>query len=145
MKKFLVLIVTLFVAVTLSAQLATIAIPKGETYKSLPTAYTITGTTAGYFQINAGQVYPTTQDYIVQLDSVSGNHTNVAVVLQGRKFTNAAWTTIATANWKGTTKDTTIVISNNTANRYIQYKVLYTGTGTGVTRIKNQEIKLYLE
>ena len=145
MKKFLFLIVMLFVTVALSAQLATLAIPAGQTYKIYSTSHNITNTTAGYFLYNAIQQVPTTQDYIVRLDSVSGNHTNVAVVLQGQKFPESAWTTIATVNWKGTTKDTTILIINATENRYMNYKVTFTGTGSGVTSIKNQKFKLYFE
>lgn len=145
MKKILFLIAVLFVAVSATAQLATLAIPAGQTYKTYSTTHTITNTTAGYFLYNAIQQVPTTQDYIVRLDSVSGNHTNVAVVLQGQKFPESAWTTIATVNWKGTTADTTILISNATANRYMNYKVTFTGTGSGVTSIKNQKFKLYFE
>lgn len=145
MKKILFLIAILFLAVSATAQLATLAIPAGQTYKTYPTTHTITNTTAGYFLYNAIQQVPTTQDYIVRLDSVSGNHTNVAVVLQGQKFPESAWTTIATVNWKGTTADTTILISNATANRYMNYKVTFTGTGSGVTSIKNQKFKLYFE
>ena len=77
---------------------------------------------------------------------MSGNHTNVAVALYGAKFATSAYSAIGSAvNWKGTTGDTTIVISNATANRYRYYKIVVTGTGTGVTKIDSQELKLYAE
>lgn len=144
MKKFILLIMALVVTVAAMSQLATRVIPQNGSYADIPTAYNITNTTAGYFLINTFQVRSlTTRDYIVQLDSVSGTHTNVAVVLAGRKFPNSAWATLATVNWKGTTKDTTILINDTVVAGYREYKVTYTGTGTGVTRVKNQEFKLW--
>lgn len=144
MKKLL-LFLAIMVAFVANAQLVTRTLGAGVTYDFNAAAYTITNTTAGFTLYKVGPHYPTTQDYIVRLDSVSGNHTNVAVVLRGRKFDGAAWTTISTVNWKGTTADTTIVISNATAARYRDFSVLFTGTGTGVTRASNHGLKLYLE
>ena len=54
-------------------------------------------------------------------------------------------TQIATATWKGTTADTVIILSNTTANRYRYFKITLTGTGTGVTKVSDQELKLWRE
>jgi len=57
------------------------------------------------------------------------------------------WTIIGSAvNWKGTTADTTILISNATANRYSLYKTVVTGTGAAsTTKIDVMGLKLHLE
>lgn len=148
MKKLFLILAVIFAVVSVSnAQLGTTVMNAGTTYAKVVSDYNITNTTAVYYQFKAGQHYPTTQDYVVNLDSISGNHTNVAVALYGQKSDlKGDWTAIGAAiNWKGTTADTTIIISNSTANRYRNYKITFTGTGTGVTKIDTQELKLYLE
>lgn len=153
MKKVLFLFVMLFSLVVAQAQVATTSILIPNTFGSIvsPTAaasiYKITGSTAGYLQFNAAQNYPSTQDFVVKLDSVSGNHTNVAIAIYGQKSTlKGDWTQIgSTVNWKRTTKDTTIVISNASANRYQNFKYLFTGTGTGVTKLTTAYLKLWLD
>jgi len=145
MKKFILFIVALFTVFVAQAQLATVQLQLPQTYVAIETDYTVTNTTAGYMLFKAEKHQPATQDYVCHLDSTSGDHTNVAVVLSARKFPETSFTTISTVNWKGTTSDTTIVISNATANRYRDYKVTLTGTGTGVTTLAWQRFKLYLE
>lgn len=144
MKKLLFLISILFVFVTTQAQTVNLAMPDGSTYMSVITDYNLTNTTVRNFIYLAPQDFAATQDYLIQLDSVSGNHTNVAVALYGAKFGTSAYSAIGSAvNWKGVSSDTTIVISNATANRYRYYKVVVTGTGTGVSKVDAQELKLY--
>lgn len=144
MKKLLFFLISVLFVSVVSAQ--TILVNKPETYKAYTTDVTVTNTTAKTVYFDGKQDFKTTQDYLCQLDSTSGNHTNVAVALYGQKFETAVWTQIgSTVNWKGTTADTTIVISNATANRYRKYKVTFTGTGAGVTTVDSQEFKLYLE
>lgn len=146
MKKVLFIFALVFAVFASMAQMATVNLPTEKTYAIVTTDYNVTNTTATYLLINAPQHQPTTQDVIVQLDSLSGNHTNVAVAVYGRKSDATAWVQIgSTVNWKGTTADTTIAVSNTTANRYRSYKIQYTGTGTGVTKIDAQEFKLYRE
>jgi hypothetical protein len=145
MKKFITILVLVIAAMTASAQTYNIAI-SGKTYALQATDYTVTNTTAVNLIWFAANDFPATQDYLIQLDSVSGNHTNVAVALYGAKFVTGAYSAIGSAvNWKGTTPDTTIIISNATANRYRYYKVVVTGTGTGVSKVDSQELKLYQE
>ena len=129
----------------LSAQLVTVKMPASQTYVEISTDYTITNAVAGYYLINAAKDYYTAQDIVIQLDSTSGDHTNVAVQLQGRKTDNSAWANIGSAvNWTGATGDTTIVYTNATEVGYRSFKLLFTGTGTGVTTIDNVEFKLWL-
>lgn len=146
MKRIIFLISAMLMIVSFAkAQTLTVDMNK-VTYAVIDANYNATNTTEVWFKFSAPKDFPTTQDFRVELDSLSGNHTNVAVALYGRKFSGDGWTAIgSTVNWKGTTADTTIIISNATANRFREYKVGFTGTGTGVTKIDKQEFKLYLE
>ena len=148
MKKF-ILFIALILSFAVSAQtLLTSNLTPGTTYVNVATDYSLAIAAPGVWLINAPQHYPTTQDLIVKLDTIVGtNPTNVAVALFGRKSTLSAYVAIGSAvNWKLSTKDTVIVISNATANRYRDYKVTYTLTGTGsVAGLKNQEFKLFLD
>lgn len=146
MKKIIALFaIMLTLAVTVNAQLTTSVLDKTKTYVEVTTDYTLTNTTAAYWQINAQNDWMSAQDVIVNLDSASGNHTNVAVALYGRKSDQTStWTAIGSAvNWKGKTSDTTIIISNTTEVGYRQFKVTFTGTGNGTTTISNMEFKLW--
>lgn len=153
MKKVLFLLLMLFSLVVAQAQVATVNVLIPNTYgiAQSPTAvasiYKITNTTAGYVLFKAAMNNGSKQDLVVKLDSVSGNHTNVAVQLQGQKSAlKGDWTNIGSAvNWKGTTADTVIVISNSTFNYYQNFKVVYTGTGVGVTKLTSASLKLWLE
>jgi hypothetical protein len=152
MKKFIsILFLFAFTIVFATAQSVTLptmdSYVKGGTYQIINTDYTLTNATARTFIYTAPQPEPTTQDYVVKLDSLTGNHTNVSVALWGQKSSvKADWTQIgSTVNWIGTTVDTTIIISNATANRYRNYKAVITGTGTGTTRVDVQELKLFKE
>ena len=121
---------------------------KNATAQTVVTDYTLTATTVRNFIWTAPQPKPTTQDFVINLDSLTGNHTNVAVALYGQKSQyKGDWTQIgSTVNWKGTTADTTILISNATANRYSLYKTVVTGTGAAsTTKIDVMGLKLYLE
>jgi hypothetical protein len=143
-KLFLVLLLAVF-AIASYAQDATLYANEPVTYISSSVDVTVTNTTAVEVYIEGQQHMPATQDYLVQIDSTSGNHTNVAIELYGQKFNTGAWAQIgSTVNWTGSS-DTTVIISNATANRYRRYKAKFTGTGTGVSTIDSQEFKLYRE
>ncbi len=145
MKKLIAIFAILTLTISVNAQMLTTQLQRGQTYTEVTTDYTLTNTTAKYWQINALMDEMTAQDVIVHLDSLAGDHTNVAVALSGRKSDQTStWTAIgSTVNWKGTTADTTIIISNTTENGYRQYKLTFTGTGTGTTTIANMELKLW--
>lgn len=144
MKKILFFLMLMVSFIAINAQTVNLTMPADATYYGVTTDYNLTSTTVRNFVYLAPQDFAATQDYLIQLDSVSGNHTNVAVALYGAKFATTAYSQIgSTVNWKGVSADTTIVISNASANRYRYYKVVVTGTGTGVTKIDSQELKLY--
>lgn len=144
-KLILIALLGLFTFVS-NAQQATAYISAEGSFVSVSTDYVLTDATVAYTLFKAPQHWTTTQDFLCNLDSLSGNHTNVEVALFGRKFNTSPWVAIGSAvDWAGTTSDTTIVISNTTANRYRDYKVQYTGTGTGTTTIDLQELKLFRE
>jgi len=146
MKKFFVLLISLVaIFATSQAQMLSTTMPPAQTWATVATNYTLTDAVAQYWFISAPKDYYTAQAVVVELDSLSGNHTNVAVQLQGRySSSSATWNNIGSAvNWKGTTADTTIVILNATENGYREFKLLFTGTGTGTTRIDNMQFKMW--
>jgi hypothetical protein len=146
MKRILILLAfILSFTIVVDAQMRTSNLRSGVTYVEVTTDYTLTNTVPQYWQINAGQNYYTAQTCVIHLDSLAGNHTNVAVQLQGRVSTTAStWVNIGSAvNWTGTTSDTTIIYTNATENLYREFKLLFTGTGTGTTTISNMEFKQY--
>jgi hypothetical protein len=143
MRKLILIFAFVVVAITLSAQTATISM---NTYakKVVDANYTLTNGVADTFLFNANRSYPVTQTYSVNLDSLTGNHTNIAVALYGSELGTVTWTQVgSTINWLGKSGgvgglDTTIIISNTTANKYNYYRAIITGTGTGTTRIDQQ-------
>lgn len=150
MKKLILLIVAL-VGITI-AQAQTVSIPAptvaGTTYQVAPTTYNVTNTLGRTFKWSLPLAWPATQSYTVKMDSISGNHTAMVVTLWGQtSAVKGDSTSIATKTWYGTrlqgSPDTTITLANTTANRYIKYYVTFKGTGTGVTRVTSQELKLF--
>lgn len=134
-------------AISEAQTVALVNLTGGATYRDYATDYTLTNTTVRTFTITAADLHQmAAQDLIINIDSASGNHTNVAIAFYGRKsIYTASWTQIgSTVNWTGTTSDTTVTISNTTEAGYRYYKWTLTGTGTGTTTISNQEIKLWL-
>ena len=148
MKK-IILFLAFMVGFAVSAQtLLTSQILIPNTYVNVATDYNLAVAAPGVWLVTAPQNNPTTQDFTCSLAKITGTApTNVAVALFGRKSTLSAYVQIgSTVNWKLTTNDTIIVLSNATANRYREYKATYTLTGTSsVVGIKNQEFKQYLE
>jgi hypothetical protein len=153
MKKFIFLLIALITVFSVSAQ--TVALPKmqaGFTWAAVTTPYQLSVATVRNFTIAAPQLYATTQDFIVELDTVAGTptqHATVSVALFGQKSAIAGdWTAIGSAKiWHNTTTDTVIILSNATANRYSNYKITYTGSNTSgaKSQITQQYLKLYLE
>ena len=131
-----------------TAQTATFAkLPVDQTMQTINTNYTLTNAVVSWFLFTAKKNEPTTQDYQVNLDSLSGNHTNIAIKLYGKKFTGDSWTQIGeTVNSTGSiTHTATETISNAGSNRYRYYKAEFTGTGTGTTTIDWQKFKQWIE
>lgn len=133
-----------FTVIAINAQTATFA--TNGTYGQYTVVQTLTNTTAKWFQVNGYTDWITSIDFQCHLDSTSGNHTNVAVSLYGRKFSTDSWTAIgSTVNWKGTTADTTITISTTSGSRWREYKLNYVGTGTGTSSVTWQKFKLWYQ
>ena len=135
-------ILLVFAVATASGQMLTTSLGNEITYAKITTDYTLTNTTARFWQVETAADYYNAQNFIVNLDSAGGNHTNVALVVYGRISDLDTWTVIGdTINWVGTTSDTTIKFTNATEVAYKQFKLLFTGTGTGVTTISQMEFQ----
>ena len=121
MKKILILLVLLISTVVVNAQTkiqeTSILIPNTFGSITSPTAaasiYKITNATAGYTLTKASMNNGSKQDFVIKLDSVSGNHTNVAVAVYGQKSAlKGDWTQIGpTVKRNSTTNDVVIFIS----------------------------------
>jgi hypothetical protein len=132
MKKLMIVLALMFTVMISSAQIATIDIPKGTSYYNYPTDVTLTNNTQKYFVFNIQSDNYTAQAFIVHLDSLAGNMTSCAVNLSGRVSNQTAtWTSIGTITWGGTTADTTIIYLNATESAFRQFKLNFTGGGTG--------------
>ena len=145
MKKLIFIMIFGLLAMFVNAQLATINVESSKTTAIVTTPYTLTNTTAGYVVFNAPQAWTTTQDFTVTFHKASGTPTRVNVVLYGQKTSDTPWVSIATGFWKVTTADTVMTLSNATANRYVNYKALFTPVGTGTSTITKQYFKLYFQ
>ena len=144
MKKLILILAIALVAFAARGQTATYGIDKDKTHSITTTDYTLTNTTVSWFLWNIVPQTPLTQDFQCILDSLAGNHTNVAVALYGKKFSGDSWTQIGSTS-NSTAGTDTVTISNTVPNRYRFYKSEFTGTGTGTTTISSQELKIYKE
>lgn len=149
MKTLFLFIALMFTFVISNAQTATIKpTVTGGTYAEYTTDVTLTDATAKWFQFNFEPTQYNAQNFVVQLDSLTGNHTNVSVALYGRISDQQGWTAIGSAiNWTGVHRsvgaDTTILFTASTETAYRQFKLLFTGTGTGTTNIMYQAVKIW--
>jgi hypothetical protein len=142
MKKLFFVLALMFAFAISEAQIATINVPKGNTYVEYTTDVVLTDAVVKYFVFNAPQDYYTAQSFIVHLDSLAGNMTSCTVALLGRiSDQTATWTSIGSIKWGSTTADTTIIYVNATENGYRQFKLSFTGAGTGTSTIANTEFK----
>jgi hypothetical protein len=143
MKKLIIFFILIIAAIVSNAQTAEYSIKRYNTL-NVTTDYVITNAVADTFIIYAPRNYPCTQAYSVNLDSTSGDHTNIATSLYG-SLLGVTYTQIgSTDNWTGTNEGTTTVtISNSTANRYNYYMVIFVGTGTGTTTIDWQRFQIW--
>lgn len=145
MKRIIYILALLVTITTANSQTATFSFgSKDNTICEKETNYTITNTTATWFLFQGAKDYSCTQDFQCKLDSLAGNHTNIAVSLYGRKFSSDSWTQIG-STYNSTANSEVITISNTVHNRYREYKVLFQGTGTGTTTIDYQYLKVWLE
>ena len=144
MKAIISIIVCLFLFVGVQSQTKNGTIATGNSYIDLNfnAADTVAAGQPAYdIIVFSAQHYPTTQDLLVKLDSISTP--GATVTLTGSKF-GTTYAAIDSATWAGSTADTTIVISNTTANRYRYYKVTVTRTA-GKAAISDFKFKQYFE
>ena len=145
-KVFLMVLFVIGMITTTFAQDATVNVPIEKTYESYMTDISVGSGATKWVLINTDQHYPTTQDLIIHLDSVSGGAHTTTVKLFGTKFTTEGWTQIgSTVTWKATTADTTIVVSNATAARWRAYKVEVVNASGDVTTIDYLKFKFWRE
>lgn len=144
--KLIAFCVLLIASANIAAQTVTIPVGIDKSSVFVTQDYTLTNTTSRCFIIPASMEGAATQDLVINIDSLTGNHTNVAVSFWGKKSSLSPDSTQIgnTINWKGTTRDTTITISNASANRFNTYTLKLTGTGTGTTKIDSWFLKLYV-
>jgi hypothetical protein len=146
MKKLFFLMFGLLFFFAVQSQDKKRSIKTGETYVSITdfsAKDTLTENKTTYvIQVESPQRFKTTQDVLLKLDSISTP--NVTIQLQGSKF-GADWTDIGSAVvWSGSTGDTTIIISNVTANRYRAYKTNIS-RNAGDAKITAFEFKEFFE
>lgn len=140
----MLIIALMFTYVISNAQMLTTNLGDDQTYVKVTTDYVLSNNVAKYWQINTNPKYYNAQTFVVNLDSTSGNHTNIAVVFAGRvSDIDPTWTTISTTNWRCTTADTTFVVTTATETLYRQFKLTFTGTGTGTSTIDAMVFKQY--
>ena len=143
MKRLFVIMGIMLIASMAYPQMLTTHGSKGQTYFNIATDYTLTNTTARYWEIITPQDWPTAQVATVAMSGVT-THTAVALNLYGSVSDRAAWVAIgSTVTWCTTTHDTVVVISNTTENTYRFFKLVFTPTGSTTTTIKNMEFKQY--
>ena len=144
MRAIISIIMCLFLFVGVQSQTKNGTITTGNSYIDLNfnAADTVAAGQPAYdIIVFSAQHYPTTQDLLVKLDSISTP--GATVTLTGSKF-GTTYAAIDSATWAGSTADTTIIISNTTANRYRYYKATVTRTA-GKAAISDFKFKQYFE
>ena len=148
MKKITLLFALLMGFMFMNAQIATLNLPSGRTYVEYKTDVVLTNAVAQNFRINAGQNWHTSPYVVFSVDSTSGDHTALVIVFAGRISDETdVWTQISTVTWDmdhvGSAADTVIITGAAAETYYRQYRVLFTGAGTGTSTITNFEFKQY--
>lgn len=139
-----IIILMIAFAIPASAQMKTSKLSKNKSYVFSTTDYTLTNTTARYWQIETQPEWYSAFQVGMTLDSASGDHTNVQIICYTRLNAVDTWTSTGdTVNWVGSTADTNIIITNGTEIADRHWKILFTGTGTGTTTIDSLTFKRY--
>jgi len=130
---------------TLDAQSYTLYNRGEQTYYTSTEDVTITDEVAVELWIKSNTKWPTTQHILIDCDSVSGNHTAMVMTLFGRNFDDAAWVSLASsANVdQGVDSKIDITSTSTTETRWTQFKIVLTGTGTGVSKVNKLDFKLF--
>jgi hypothetical protein len=141
MKKLFLIFALMFTFAVISfAQNVTLYMGENQEYVKYTTDVTLTATTPVWYLFKTATDWPTTQHFIVDFDSVSGDHTAVTATLFGRNFDDAAWTSITTTIVDGGVNSAIdITGTNTTETRWRQFKLNLVGTGVGVSTIDKVE------
>jgi len=148
MKKITLLIVLVMGFMFMNAQIATLNLNSGNTYKEYTTDVVLTNAVAQYFIVKAGQNWHTSPYIAVAVDSTTGNHTSLNIALTGRLTDQTTvWTAISDVTWDmdhvGSAADTIIITGAAAETFYREYKITFTPVGTGTSTITNFEFKQY--
>ena len=148
MKKLVLFIGLLMAFTVVNAQISTLNLNSGQTYAEYTTDVVLTNAVAQNFRINAAQNWMTSPYIAVAIDSTSGNHTSLNIVLAGRMSDQTTvWTSISDVTWDmdhaGSAADTIIITGASAETFYRQYRVTFTPVGTGTSTITNFEFKQY--
>ncbi len=145
MKRLILIITVLFMSAVAMAQGGTAGLNVENTFYqwTLSDADTVSGTSAATYALEINKQHPTTQDVLLTLDSIDAPA--VSIQLKGKKFAENDYSNIGSAvEWAGTSEDTTITISNATANRYRYIGLTVTAT-SGKAQLTKLKEKIYLE
>jgi type IV secretory pathway ATPase VirB11/archaellum biosynthesis ATPase len=143
MKKLILIMLFTVAMFAVKAQTATYQIAPNLTFQNVATDYTLTDAVAQYFVFKAEKNVPIAIDYQVLLTKGTGSQTETTVVLSGRKFSSDTWTDIVTALSGTITTTALVTLTFPGANQYREFKVAFTGEGTGTTTISNQQFKIW--
>ena len=145
MKHIILILAMVFVGISAFGQKsATIEI--GNTYSAPADTLVVRNAKTTYMEFYSPQHYPTTQAFLVKLDTIDDGQTAIAVWLMGKVFVDDTYVAFGdTVTWKSSGADTTIIIKNETANRYRYIKASFDGTGTGLSGVSEMELKQWFE
>jgi hypothetical protein len=142
MKKLIILLGFLIgFAFAADAQTYTLYGQEGQQFFKSTQDLTITNVDTVDIYLKSVTDWPTTQHAILDIDSVSGNHTAMTLTLWGRNFDSAAWTSItATIVDQGVIAATDLTLTNTTETRWRQFKMRIISTGAaGVSTLNSME------
>jgi hypothetical protein len=151
MKKLLILLVFVVVAITASAQsrTASINLDNGQTYYLYSANAKDTcglATTTWYHPIVTKLEFHPFYDVKLNLHRMQGTAARVACVWQARKFPDDTWTALTTTVYGGTQADTSINYTQvTTATFYREFRLAMTVSGSArqQTRVDSLMIKFY--
>jgi hypothetical protein len=113
---------------------------------TITTDYTVTNAVESWFLYKSEKNYPIAVDYQVLLTKGTGSHTDMSVQLYGRKFSGDGWTSIGVPVTSGTITTTYLLTVSYPGNlQYREFKLGFTGTGTGTTTVSNQQFKVWFK
>lgn len=146
MKKLIFFLTLSLAFIGLQAQDVTLRMGStAKTYVEYNTDVSVGSGATKWFLIIGDQDCPQTQDFLIHLDSISGGAHATTVKLYGNKIGTTYTQIGSTVTWKATTADTTILFSNDTINRYRNYKVEVVNASGDVTTIDYLKFKLWRE